>query len=789
MTGPVYVGAGRPVAGRHSETVTRLAQSESGLTSISGETNVPPNLRHGTSGPVLQQLACLAASVTQTSASGLSLSSRRSDPYPSCWTHGLSQHHAELAMTLAGSLHHCSGLTVIPDIARDQRLASHKAIAAELGARFLVHRPLLSPGGEHIGFLCVLSADARPGLTEHQSALLNQVASLFTADRRREQRHSHLMHVANRALRVDRMLHLVSEAPTCADALSSLLNDLCRHHDAAVGRIWQVSRDGEALHEVSRFDERRPLAGAHGRRHPETTAVKGNLTAWTIMHNEQRSTVYATSELPAGCALDADDVASGLASQVDVPIWVEQQRFGITLAFTAERSDLGAMADDIASLADTIRPALFRKVTEERIRFVAHHDDLTQLANRTVFHERLSAAMATTQGEHGLALLYLDLDGFKLVNDSLGHEAGDRLLASVATRLRDLVRKDDTVARIGGDEFAIIQTLVDQPQASSRLADRVLAAIRQPFDLDGQRSLVGVSIGIALYPNDGNTSDLLLRNADTALYRAKEAGRNTYRFFEKSMGMRRQERIVVEQELKVAIAGQQFDLFYQPICDTAALEIRGFEALLRWKHPLRGELLPNTFIPLAETTGLIVPLGRWVLERACSEMASWRSSVSLSVNLSPKQFRQPDLAQQIAAILNRTGFSPDRLDLEVTEGLLLDGSDLVLRNMQAVREQGIRITLDDFGTAYASLSYLRRFPFDRIKIDKSFVQGMCDDDGTLAIVEAILSLSRRLGLEVVAEGVETEQQLQLMRTMDCRLVQGFFTGRPMTAQQTRGLLI
>ena len=396
---------------------------------------------------------------------------------------------------------------------------------------------------------------------------------------------------------------------------------------------------------------------------------------------------------------------------------MQDQRFGVSLAFSTERTDLAEVVADIASLANAIRPALFRKVAEERIRFVAHHDDLTQLANRLLFQERLTGALAAAaRGEHGLALLYLDLDGFKLVNDTRGHGAGDKLLAAVAARLRENCRECDTTARIGGDEFAILQPL-GQPSAAMALAQRLLHAVQQPFDIDGQRVMVGVSIGIAVYPTGRETPDQLLRSADTALYGAKESGRNAFRLFEPAMEVRQLERALMERDLGDAVDGRHFTLAYQPICEAASLRIRGFEALLRWNHPVRGEVLPGHFVSLAEANGLILPLGRWALEAACVAAAGWAAPVCLSVNFSPLQFRQPDLAQQVAEALQRTGLPGARLDLEVTESLLLGDAAVVLRTMQALKEQGARLTLDDFGTAHASLSTLRRFPFDRIGTD------------------------------------------------------------------------
>jgi diguanylate cyclase len=411
------------------------------------------------------------------------------------------------------------------------------------------------------------------------------------------------------------------------------------------------------------------------------------------------------------------------------------------------------------------------------------------LSNRLMFQERLRKAIAASRsGKKSFALLCLDLDGFKLINDTHGHGFGDSLLVGVAQRLRGSVRDTDTIARMGGDEFAIIQLTDNQPADAIALAKRLVETVTQPFELAGRQALVGVSIGIALYPSHGESPDLLLRNADQALYRAKKAGRKTWSVFNPEMEGSSQEPFLVEQDLKDAITRGDFTLAYQPVCDTRSLHIVGFEALLRWRHPLLGPIQPDLFIPLAEKSGLIVQIGRWVLETACAEAAKWERPALLSVNLSPLQFRQPDLPEQIAELLSRTGLPASRLGLEVTEGLLLDESDLVLQTIRGLQAQGIRIMLDDFGTAYASMNYLRRFPFNGIKIDKSFIRGLCSDEVTLAIVQAILSLAARLRLVVVAEGVESERELNMLRKLGCRFIQGYLTGRASDGQQANALL-
>jgi diguanylate cyclase (GGDEF)-like protein len=735
-------------------------------------------------GFLLEDFARLAASVAGTSAAVIGMLGRRNNHGSALAVFGLLREQATKLVEVDRILASNPKQTVVPDLALDERFAAKTASFGHPPPRFLYHLKLLSSGGERIGFICVLDQNPRSGLTEAQTASLEHIASMIIADRRREQRHLHLMHVADRALRVDRMLRLVSEAASCADALTSLLEELCRFHGAAVGRIWQLTRLDELMHEVSRYDQ--DDCSGSGAGLVEPLLALGAMTVEAIRRNEPCAVNLSQHEWSRRTE---EGAVSRFPSQVCVPIWVQQQRFGISLAFTTEHSDLDMVVADIASLGDTIRPALFRKVTEERIRFAAHHDDLTQLSNRLMFQERLRATLtAARAGSHEFALLYLDLDAFKSVNDTRGHEIGDKLLVAVAQRLRDSVREGDTVARMGGDEFAIIQPSGSQPSAAKALAERLLETIGQPFELAGERSSIGVSIGIALYPQDGEGADLLLRNADTALYRAKQAGRNTFCLFDPTMQANQKERFSIEQDIKDAIEGKRFTLVYQPVCDSMSLRIIGFEALLRWNNPVNGPIQPDRFIPLAESNGLIVPLGLWALESACAEAATWDPPVWLSVNLSPLQFRQPDLPQQIADVLNRTGLPAERLDLEVTEGLLLEESDRVRRTMRGLQQQGIRVTLDDFGTAYASLSYLRRFRFDGIKIDQSFVRGLCDDDNTLAIVQAILSLGERLNLAVVAEGVETECELDVLRTLGCRFVQGFLFGRPLEGRQARTLL-
>ena len=670
-------------------------------------------------------------------------------------------------------------------------LAAMNGSAALAGLGQAVSTPVRLPDGARLGSLCLWEPAPELAQSSQHREALHEIATLVALELDRETRHRQLLKLTQRSLRADRMLRMVADAPTCASALTGLLTELCQHHGAMVGRIWELTSPDDTMHEICRYNADRLDARSYYLSLPSTPVHARNMiTAEAIGSNEIRIVEYDKVEDPERFLYLAEARASGLVAQISCPIWVEKQRFGVSLAFATMPDSLDLVAEDVASLADTMRPSLLRKIGEERIRHVAHHDDLTQLSNRLVFQEKLTEAVAdAATGTQGLALLCLDLDGFKAVNDMRGHEVGDKLLSAVAARVRDSVRGSDTVARVGGDEFAIVQLLEGQPASATSLAERLIYRIGQPFEIGPHRLTIGVSIGVAIYPPGGTIKpDALLRHADTALYRAKAAGRNTVRVFGPEMDQAHRDRALIEHDLTQAVAAQEFRLVYQPICNLQTLAVQGFEALLRWDHPTRGPIEPAHFVNLAEQSGLILPLGQWALETACAEAAQWDPPVRLSVNLSPLQFRQTDLPDSIAEILYRTGFPPDRLDLEVTEGMVLDDSGIVLQMMQALKAQGIGITLDDFGTAYASLSYLRRFPFDRIKLDKSFIQGMCHDDGTLAIVQAIAALSARLRLAVVAEGVESAEELDALRTLGGVAVQGFLTGPPMDAADARALL-
>jgi diguanylate cyclase len=437
----------------------------------------------------------------------------------------------------------------------------------------------------------------------------------------------------------------------------------------------------------------------------------------------------------------------------------------------------------LIGFAMVMRDITERKEAAARIEYLAYHDSLTGLANRTLLADRLTRAIQYTERKGGsLAVLALDLDRFTMINDTFGHDKGDRVIALVAARLQHAVRAVDTVARVGGDEFMVMQIDVKHPADAAGLAERLIGVVSQPFELEGQQIDIGISIGIALYPDDGLSAGALVQNADTALYSAKAEGGSVFRFFEAEMTERIRARLALQSDLRRAIGTEQIKLVFQPqfTCSTGALV--AFEVLLRWHHPTLGEIMPTRFIPIAEDTGLIVPLGRWVLEQACTMAASWAKSVRVAVNLSPLQFRGPQLSVEIQDILRRSGLPPDRLELEVTETLLTN-TVMALGILRRLREAGVHITLDDFGTGYSSLNHVRSFPFEKLKIDKSFVQNMGTDPKALSLIRTILALAANVGLTVVAEGVETAQQLEILRALQCGEVQGFLLGAPIPAEQ------
>ncbi|MGR3633449.1 MAG: putative bifunctional diguanylate cyclase/phosphodiesterase [Limimaricola soesokkakensis] len=429
-----------------------------------------------------------------------------------------------------------------------------------------------------------------------------------------------------------------------------------------------------------------------------------------------------------------------------------------------------------------------RKRTEAKIEHMAMHDNLTGLPNRLSFRQKLEEALLQAPRGQQLAVLCLDLDHFKAVNDTLGHPVGDALLKQVGKRLQGALRQSSVVARLSGDEFAIIEKNVASVEETGQLADRLVHALSEPYEIDGHQIVIGSCIGIALAPSDGRSADKLVKAADLALYRAKSEGRGTYRFFEKAMDARMQERRALELDLRAAFAKNELELHYQPIINLATGKVSCFEALLRWRHETRGAVSPGEFVPLAEEIGLITQLGAWVLHEACRMAAQWPDGVRVAVNLSPVQFRSMALISEVEAALKASGLAPERLELEITETVLLRHTELTLSILKRLRAIGVRISMDDFGTGYSSLSYLRTFPFDKIKIDRSFIKDVVHHDDAEAIVRAISSMGASLGMATTAEGVETLDQLEKLRREGCTEVQGYYFSPAVHTDEVLALL-
>ena len=438
--------------------------------------------------------------------------------------------------------------------------------------------------------------------------------------------------------------------------------------------------------------------------------------------------------------------------------------------------------DELARLANSFNEMVGKIAErEQRITQLAFNDVLTGLPNRTMFQQQLEHLFRAAEASGGLFALHcLDLDQFKVINDTLGHPAGDALLVEAGQRVSQAAR-GHFVARLGGDEFVVLQTVGDDRDAIDRLARDILREMSRPLVIDGNECLPSTSIGIAIAPEDGKGGETLLRNADLALYRAKEAGRGTFAFFEESLNERAQQRRQIETDLRLAIERGEFELVYQPLFDLEHNKICSFEALIRWNHPKRGVVSPAEFVPIAEDTGLIVPIGAWVVREACEQAAHWPEHVRVAVNVSAVQFHRGSLHETILGALAASRLSPSRLEVEITESIFLDGGETTLKLLHSLRALGVRIALDDFGTGYSSLSYLQSFPFDKLKIDRSFIQNLLTRDGASAIVRAITELAHALNIETTAEGVEETEQLMELRSHGCSSVQGFLFAEPMSA--------
>ncbi|MBI5260460.1 MAG: EAL domain-containing protein [Bradyrhizobium sp.] len=455
---------------------------------------------------------------------------------------------------------------------------------------------------------------------------------------------------------------------------------------------------------------------------------------------------------------------------------------------TSRRITIPDEVGDPRYIINVVDDVTERRRADEKIARLAHYDALTDLPNRVLFRQQIELELEKVRRGDKFAVLYIDVDEFKGINDSLGHHVGDELLKSVASRIRSCLNEGDLIARLGGDEFAVIRTGIESSQEVAAFVGRVQESIRQPYECLGHRLATDASIGVALAPQDGSDLDQLIKNADLAMYAAKAGGRRTCRFFEPGMDASAKARLAMEQDLRHALSNGGFEIHYQPLVDLHSNEVSCCEALLRWRHPERGAVSPAEFIPIAEDTGLIVELGEWVLRTACMEAASWPDHVRLAVNVSPVQLKCGSVALKIASALAGSGLDPRRLELEITEAVLIRDDEAALAILHQLRTIGVRIALDDFGTGYSSLSYLKRFPFDKIKIDRCFVADIAEPGGTPAIVQAVVNIATASNMTTVAEGVETEQQRELLKSLGCTEMQGYLFSAPRPAHEVKRLL-
>ena len=459
------------------------------------------------------------------------------------------------------------------------------------------------------------------------------------------------------------------------------------------------------------------------------------------------------------------------------------------LTISSVRDDQGKVTHYVGVFTDISR----RKKAEEKIRHMAYYDGLTDLPNRALFRERLNQAINHAgEGRRPMAVLLVDLDRVKLINDTLGHDVGDRLLKAVAGRLSSCLREEDMVARLGGDEFMILLADLPASQGAAHVAKKILEALKPPFHIDEHELFVTASVGVSLYPEDGADADTLLKNADTAMYRAKGRGRNTFQIFTQAMKTEMSEQHALANSLRRALERDEFFLHYQPQVSILTGELIGMEALLRWNHPELGAIAPDQFIRWAEDTGLIIPLGEWVLRKACQQNRLWQKAgyrpLTVAVNLSARQFQQPDIVETISSILDQTGLRPSSLELEITESVVMESSGPGLETPHELKALGVQFSIDDFGIGYSSLSYLKRFPVDTLKMDRSFVCDVATDPSDAAIASAVVALGHGLKLKVLAEGVETQGQLAFLKTLQCDKMQGYLFSKPLPAEAFESLL-
>ncbi|MCK6371609.1 MAG: EAL domain-containing protein, partial [Gammaproteobacteria bacterium] len=517
--------------------------------------------------------------------------------------------------------------------------------------------------------------------------------------------------------------------------------------------------------------------------------------ATETLANAEFDVVLLDLHLPDATGLACVDAIQAANERLPIVVLSGQdnEEFAVSILNRGVQDYLVKWEGEGRTILRSVRYAIERKRSELRLNHLAQFDPLTELGNRQHFQEQLHRATARARREGSkVALFFLDVDQFKVVNDTLGHQAGDQLLQEVSQRLATQVRTGDVIARLGGDEFAILMEGLSNPIDAAAIAQQLLDVIGAPFTIEGRQINVTTSIGITFYPSDHSDTVQLLKNADIAMYQAKDSGRNNYKFFTERMHTELVEYHELERDIAKALDGEEFQLAFQPKVNLLDRRLQGLEALLRWKCPRRGNVGPAKFIPVAESSGHIVPLGYWVLDRVCTTIRRWQEDglpvVPVSVNVSTRQFQQPNFQKRVAEILGRHDIDPALIELEMTEGLLMEDTEAAHRALGQLKELGVRISIDDFGTGHSCLSYLRRFPIDVLKIDRSFVHEVSDNEDSRIIIDAIISLARSLRLDTVAEGVETNAQLDFLLERGCHVAQGFLFGEPMVPENIEPLL-
>lgn len=641
-------------------------------------------------------------------------------------------------------------LVIVSDVARDPQWNDYADLALAHGLRACWSKPVTSSSANAIGAFGVYYAEPRTP-TADDLAFISDVA--------------HLVGIAIQKDRVEKTL-LESE-----DRYRTAVN--CLNEGILV-----QSREGKVL-------ACNPSAERILRAEPGMLVGVMRGTYFKNIFSEQGVRISG-GDLPSERVFRSGQQLLGLTFRIElmdgVTVWLSENVLPIRRPGETEVHAVLISFSDVTAV----------KEAQQRLRYMATHDSLTGLPNRASLGEHLQHALAAALPLQSVAVLFLDLDRFKNVNDTVGHEAGDLLLKTVASRLTRCLGPNDMLARLGGDEFVLLARDYVDVAYLSVLSERILLAISEPFALEDNEYYLGVSIGIGLYPRDAQDGATLLRCADAAMYYAKESGRNTFRYFTAELNERTQRRFVLEKNLRHALALHQFSLHYQPKVDLWTGKITGAEALLRWNSPESGSVPPNVFIPIAEETGLIVPIGKWVLEEACRQVAQWRQTLApdltIAVNLSPRQFQDENLFDVVADILHRTGLPAAALDLEITESLLMGDTDKLMPVFDSLTALGLRFSIDDFGTGYSSLSYLQRFPISNLKIDRSFINGVPENKDSVALTQAIIAMARALDMTVTAEGVERECQQDFLKLAKCHEMQGFFFSKPIPAQEFAQLL-